>query len=250
MLTPRFRGFLLAVALVSAATVCLPASADPGLPFGLSAAQIVDRMQARDRERTQELKGYKTLRHYEVEYRGFSNRIDAKMSVEVNFDASSGKNFVIVSQGGSKFLLEKVLKRAIDSEKEAFQQKKSTALTTENYRFNLLGQEILDGRPAYIMNVEPLVPSKFLYRGKIWVDAADFAMVKMETEPAKSPSFWISRTQIHYTGAKTDGFWMPQVMRSETSVRIGGVAVLTINYGNYRFAAGPPPDTQATLRHE
>jgi hypothetical protein len=250
MLTPRFSGFLLAVALVSTATVCMPESADSGLPLGLSAAQIVDRMQTRDRERTKELKGYKTLRHYEVEYRGFSNKVDAEMSVEVNFDASSGKNFLIVSQSGSRFLLEKVLKRAIDSEKEAFQQKKSTALTTENYRFNLLGQETLDGRPAYILNVGPLVPSKFLYRGKIWVDAADFAVVKMETEPAKSPSFWISRTQIHYTGAKTDGFWMPQVMRSETSVRIGGVAVLTINYGNYRIAAGPPPDTQATLRHE
>lgn len=100
-----------------------------------------------------------------------------------------------------------------------------------------------------MMDVEPLVASKFLYRGKIWVDAADFAVVKMKTEPSKSPSFWISRTQINYTGAKTDGFWMPQEMRSETSVRIGGVAVLTIDYGNYRIASSPSQDTQAALRH-
>jgi hypothetical protein len=65
------------------------------------------------------------------------------------------------------------------------------------------------------------------------VDAADFAVVKMETEPAKSPSFWIARTLIHYTSAKTDGFWLPEQMRSETKVRIGGTAVLTINYGSY-----------------
>jgi hypothetical protein len=55
-------------------------------------------------------------------------------------------------------------------------------------------------------------------------------------------------------GTKTDGFWMPQAMRSETSVRLGGVAVLTIDYGNYQIAssplaAGPPPETQAVLRH-
>jgi hypothetical protein len=81
--------------------------------------------------------------------------------------------------------------------------------------------------------VEPLRESKFLFRGKIWVDAADFAVVKMETEPAKSPSFWIARTLIHYTSVKTDGFWLPQQVRSETKVRIGGTAVLTIDYGSY-----------------
>ena len=69
------------------------------------------------------------------------------------------------------------------------------------------------------------------------MDAADFAVVKMETEPAKNPSFWISRTLIHYTGAKTDGFWMPQKVRSETKVRFGGTAVLTIDYGSYSISA-------------
>jgi hypothetical protein len=62
----------------------------------------------------------------------------------------------------------------------------------------------------------------------------------METEPAKSPSFWISRTQIHCTNAKTDGFWLPEQVRSETKVRIGGTAVLTIDYGRYEIAANPP----------
>jgi hypothetical protein len=248
MFIPRFNGAVLAIVLVSTAAFCRPESADSGNPLGLSAAQIVDRMQSRDNERTQELKFYKTLRHYNVVYRGFSNKVEAKMDVAVDYDLSSGKNLVIVSQSGSKFLLEKVLKRAVDSEREASQQKKSTALTTANYKFRLLGRETLDGRSAYILQVEPLVPSKFLYRGKIWVDAADFATVKMETEPAKSPSFWISRTQIHYTGAKTSGFWMPQKVVSETSVRIGGVAVLTINYGNYQISTNPPPVVQAALR--
>ena len=133
-----------------------------------------------------------------------------------------------------------VLKRAVDSEKEAFQQKISTALTPANYRFRLLGSDMVAGRPVYVLAVEPLVPSKFLYRGKIWLDAAEFAAVKMETEPSKSPSFWITRTQIHYTGSKTDGFWMPERVRTETSVRIGGNAVFTIEYGKYQIERNPP----------
>jgi hypothetical protein len=146
----------------------------------------------------------------------------------------TGKTFRIVSLTGSNLLCNKVLKRAIESEKEAAQDKRSTALTTDNYRFQLAGSESLDGRPAYILDVEPLTPSKFLYRGKVWVDAADFMVVKMETEPAKNPSFWISRALIHYTGAQTDGFWLPHEVRSETKVRIGGTAVMTIDYGSYQ----------------
>jgi hypothetical protein len=157
------------------------------------------------------------------------------MDVEVNYDAATGKSFRIVSRSGSKLLCDKVLKRAVESEKEASLDKGSSALTETNYRFNLAGNESLGGRPAYILDVEPLTASKFLYRGKIWVDAADFAVVKMETEPAKSPSFWISRTLIQYSSAKTDGFWLPQQVRSETRVRIGGTAVLTIDYGSYQI---------------
>ncbi len=209
----------------------------------LTSAQIVEQMQLRDGVRNLELKHYDALRHYQVEYRGFASTVAASMAVQVNYDASTGKSLQIVSQSGSKFLIEKVLRRAIDSEKEASNDKASTALTPANYRFQLAGNELLGSRPAYILAVEPLVPSKFLYRGKIWVDAADFAVVKMETQPAKSPSFWISRTKIQCTNSKTDGFWLPQKVRSETDVRVGGAAVLTIDYGNYQITSKHSPDT-------
>lgn len=202
-------------------------------PATLSSTQIVQRLQQQSQAQTNELKQYKSLRHYQVQYRGFSARIAASMDVAVNYDAATGKTFRIVSQSGSGMLCDKVLKRAVESEKEAAQDKAATALTDANYRFQLLGSENLAGGPAYILDVQPLTPSKFLFRGKIWVDAAEFAVVKMETEPAKSPSFWIARTLIHYTSAKTDGFWFPQQVRSETKVRIGGTAVLTIDYGKY-----------------
>ena len=212
-----------------------PEDAKTIAPANLRPAEIVAQMQLHNQARTEALKQYHALRHYQVDYRGFSVLITGKMDVEVNYDAATGKSFRIVSQSGSKFLCDKVLKRAVDSEKEASQDHGSSALTEANYRFNLTGNESLGGRPAYILDVEPLKASKFLYRGKIWVDAADFAVVKMETEPAKSPSLWISRTLIQYSSAKTDGFWLPKELRSETRVRIGGTAVFTIDYGSYQI---------------
>jgi len=191
-------------------------------------------MEHHSQSQLEGLKHYKAVRQYKVEYRGLAN-LEAAMKVEVNFDSTSGKSFRIVSQSGSKILGEKVLKRAMDSEKEASKDGVATAMTPANYRFQLLGSESLDGRPAYILSVEPLTESKFLYRGKIWVDATDFAVTKVDATPSKNPSFLISRTTIRYTCAKTGDFWLPQQSRSETKVRIGGTAVLTIDYGAYQI---------------
>ena len=233
---PRGRGLFLAALFVAIAAGARPQNATTASAPGVSVAQIVEQIQVQDQARTGRLKHYQALRHYHVEYHGFSAAVVADMAVEVTFDAGSGKSFRIVSESGSKFLAEKVLRRAVDSEKEASGNKASAALTPANYKFALIGRENQGGRPAYILDVEPLHPNKFLVRGKIWVDEADYAVVKMETQPAKSPSFWISRTLIEYTGSKTGEFWFPQKVRSETKVRIGGTAVLTIDYGSYQLA--------------
>lgn len=210
-----------------------PENSESAQSLHLTSAQIVEQIAIHNQERTLRLKQYQSLRHYQVEYHGFSATLAAKMEVEVNYDLTSGKSFRIVSQSGSKLLCDKVLKRAIDSEKEAAQDKAQTALSEANYKFSLDGSENLEGRPAYKLDVEPIKESKFLYRGKIWVDATDFAVKKIEVEPSKNPSFWISRTQIKNSNAKTGDFWLPQHLRSETKVRIGGTAVLTIDYGTY-----------------
>jgi hypothetical protein len=222
------------VLLISVCAALLPAQASTPTPTNLPLAQILTLMEHHDQIQRDGLKHYKAVRHYSVDYQGLAT-IKAWMEVEVEFDSTSGKSFRILSQSGSKIFGEKVLKRAMDSEKEAWHDGGATAMTQANYRFQLLGSESLDGRPAYILYVEPLTESKFLYRGKIWVDATDFAVAKVEASPAKNPSFLISRTVIRYACAKTGDFWLPQQSRSETKVRIGGTAVLSIDYGTYQI---------------
>lgn len=217
-------------------------------PVPLSEDQIVDRMQVHDRAQTEMLGGYQALRHYAIKYRSFFKTLDAKIDVEVNYDAASGKSFRILSERGSHTLCEKVLRRAVDSEKEASLNRGATALTRANYKFRFVGSETLNGRPAYILDVEPIAPSKFLYRGRIWVDGIDFAVARMEVQPGKNPSFWISKTVIHHVNTDVGGFWLPQQNRSETKVRIGGTAVLTIDYGTYRIVPGQSRPVVSELR--
>lgn len=239
MVSLRHRRGLGRVVLLFMAAALWFADASGADPTSLPLEQILASMEHHEQVQREGLKSYRAVRQYHAEYRGLG-ALDAAMEVEINFDAKTGKTFRILSQSGSKFLREKVLKRAMDSEKEASEDRGSTALTAANYRFQLLGSDSLDGRPAYVLSVEPLKESKFLYRGKVWVDATDFAVAKVEASPAVNPSILISRTQIDYTNAKTGSFWLPQRNRSETKVRIGGIAVLTIDYGTYEINSDQP----------
>jgi hypothetical protein len=217
------------------AGVARPENPNTAAPANMTAPEIVEHMLRHNRAQADELKHYQGMRHYQVQYKGFSANLVGKLDVAVTFDATTGKSFRIVSQSGSKVLCDKVLKKAVDSELEASHDQAATAVTPDNYKFQLAGAESLEGRPTYILDVEPMRDSKFLYRGKIWVDAAEFAVVKVKAEPVKNPSFWISRPQITYTSAKTGGFWLPEFNRSETKVRVGGTAVFTIDYGTYQI---------------
>jgi hypothetical protein len=69
------------------------------------------------------------------------------------------------------------------------------------------------------------------------VDAEQFAIVRMEGEPAKNPSFWIKDTKIETLYVNVDDFWLPARNHSITVVRLGGHADFSIEYKDYRITA-------------
>jgi hypothetical protein len=48
---------------------------------------------------------------------------------------------------------------------------------------------------------------------------------------------------IHQTNSRIGGYWLPRQVQSETKVRIGGKAVMTIEYGPYEIAQPQPPQS-------
>jgi hypothetical protein len=85
-----------------------------------------------------------------------------------------------------------------------------------------------------VLAVNPKTPSKYVYRGRIWVDATDFAVTRIDAEPAQSPSFWTKENRIHHEYMKVQDFWLPRRNESVSYIRLGGHATLTIEYNNYR----------------
>jgi hypothetical protein len=224
------------IALGQTQTAALQAASAVGTA---SAEKIVQQLGERNRQRADRLKSYTDRRTYTVAYHGFPAPLTASMVVQATYDAPPTKHFNVLSHTGSKLLFTRVLQKLLETEIEAAKNPGQTALTPANYSFTLLGEEAVMGRRCYVLRVEPKVKSIFLYEGKVYVDAEDYALTQIEAEPAKSPSIWIKATHIHHVYAKTGQFWLPEQDRSSSTLRFGGTAVLTIDYGTYQVQSVP-----------
>jgi hypothetical protein len=204
---------------------------------GLTADEIVKRLDQRNQERAAALWGYQGRRDYHLSYHGFFGHREAEMEVASHYQAPRTKSFDVVSDSGSKMLQNHVLKKLLTSEAEAMdpENQRETALTPENYRFTLLGTSPSPYGGCYRLQVKPRRKNKFLYKGEICVNAADFAVESIDAEPAKNPSFWISKTHIEHHYEKIGEFWLPASNKSITKVRFGGTATLTIDYSSYEL---------------
>ena len=107
----------------------------------------------------------------------------------------------------------------------------------------MVGQEILETGPAYVLSVTPKTANKYLIDGKIWVNANDYSIVRIEGQPAKNPSFWVRSVHFVHTYQKVGQFWFASSTRTTSGIRIFGESQLTIDNSDY--ALNPPADRMA-----
>ncbi len=215
----------------------------------LTTEEVVHRLVQRNVERAQALTAYKGTRTYRLEYRGFPGARSAEMTVDMEYRSPASKEFKIQSESGSRLVVDRVFHKLLQSEKEALNEENQAqvALNNDNYHFALVGYESLPTGACYVLSVEPRTKNKFLYRGRIWVDAEDFAVARVEGIPAKTPSFWTKEIRIEQRYAKVGEFWLPVSNRSSSLIRLGGQAEFTIEYGNYQIIAVAPLRTRNTV---
>jgi len=221
----------------SFAAAAEPIATSAAIAPGMSAEVIVAQLGKRNQQRAAALHAYASKRSYRLEYRGFPSDRNAAMEVVTHYQSPQNKTFDVVTQSGSKLIQSKVFAKLLESEREASsaEHQSQTALTPDNYVFTLLGSRPSQYGGCYRLGVEPRHDNKFLYRGEICVNAADFAVESIDAEPAKSPSFWIKKTRIAHRYQRIGEFWLPASNQTVTSVRLGGTATLSILYSGYEM---------------
>lgn len=128
-------------------------------------------------------------------------------------------------------------KRLAEFEKERRKEREFALEIPKAFHFTLLGEEPVSGRPAWIIQAEPRrefhstvhrgdILKKF--RGKIWIDKADYQMVRIDAEVvdtvsfgwvlarlAKGSHFFIEQARIN------DEVWLPKLVQVKMDARVG-----------------------------
>jgi outer membrane lipoprotein-sorting protein len=225
----KYRFLLTVLFLFPASSIV--AAGDPGTPP--TAEEIVARMAAHDLARQASIEGYAGMRRYVLENEKFQKR--AEMLVQVQGDGDGTKHFAVVSEDGWKAAHKHVFHKMLESETETSRpdMRASTKLLPENYEFTLVGTELMGGRVAYVLEVRPKRSEKYLFEGRIWVDAEDYALARAEGKPAKKPSFWTKSVQFVQIYQRCGSVWFPLSTQSITEAHIFGTTDVSIEYFDY-----------------
>jgi hypothetical protein len=210
----------------------------------LSADEVMKLVLQMNDHRANALENYTSIRSYHLECHCISHKT-ADMVVRADYEAPNKKVFTIVSESGSGSVRSRVFKKLLEAEQESMREENQarTALTPQNYTFQHADYQKIDGNEFYVLEARPLAKNKFLFRGRIWVDAKAFAIAQVQGEPAVNPSWWTVKTDFKRSYQEIGSFWLPESNESETKVRIFGTAVLTIKYEKYQITEAHNSDT-------
>jgi outer membrane lipoprotein-sorting protein len=216
------------------------ASAQASAPVP-SAEDIVAKMMQFDAHRQSQLTGYTATRRYVA----VNKKRRAEMLVRVSCDSNGAKQFSVVSEQGSGAIRKHLFQKLLSEETEASRRgtRNSTRLTPANYDFQIVGQETLETGPAYVLEVSPRTPNKYLINGKIWVDANDYSIVRIEGQPARNPSFWVHNVHFVHTYQKVGQFWFASSTDTTSQIRIFGDSELTIQNADYKLNSADKSNT-------
>ncbi len=197
---------------------------------------VIAKLLERNRLREARLRQYSVPSTYRI--KDGKGVVSAEVKVMLQYRAPDTKEFTIVSETGSAMIRNRVFKplMQIEIETAAGRSRYDSSITSDNYSFTLLGEENLDMGRCFVVQATAKRADKYLFNGKIWVHAAEFALLQIAGRPAKNPSFWIKRVDFVRRYQKLKEFWLPLNNESITYVRIFGKQILTIDYDDYEIA--------------
>jgi hypothetical protein len=196
---------------------------------------VIAKLLERNRLREARLQQYSVPSTYRV--KNDKGTVRAEARVVLRYRAPDTKEFTIVAESGSGLIRSRVFKPLMEIEVEtaAGRNRHDSSIASNNYIFKLLGEEDVDGFHCFVVQTTAKRADKYLFNGKVWIHAAEFAVVQIAGQPAKNPSVWIKRVEFVRRYQKIKEFWLPLKNESITQVRIFGKNVLTIDYDQYEI---------------
>lgn len=218
-------------------------SANHPTTVGLTGDLVIAKLLDRNRQREARLQQYSVPSTYRV--KNEKGAVRAEVRAVLRYQAPDIKEFKIVAESGSGLIRSRVFKPLMEIEVEtaAGRHRYDSSVTANNYTFNLLGEEDVDGVHCFVVQTTAKRADKYLFNGKVWIHATEFALVQVAGQPTQKPSVWIKRVEFVRRYQKLKEFWLPLKNESITQVRVFGKNILTIDYDQYEItqASGAAP---------
>ena len=212
-------------------------------PQRLTLEEILLQLDQHDEAMAGTLRQYTCLRRYAMENQRFHKK--AELSVRMTYSSPGHKRFEVLSEKGPSVLRQRVLRPMLEAEEEAGRDdvRPGTRIVTANYDFKLIATDVQQDRPAYELEVTPKARNKFLMRGRVWVDAKDFGIIRVEASPAQNPSVFIHNTRVVQQSTRFGDVWLPLFNHSKTDSFLFGHTEVTIDSWDYKISGAASSST-------
>jgi hypothetical protein len=234
--------FFCATLILLAAVYSLQSSPQPAtLNASLTSQQIIQRIDEAVYRRFNAISGYTVQEQYNL-YRNSDPNPAAQETIQTSYTRSVGKEYTPIAQSGSAVLRSAVIDHVLAGEKEVnlAANREGALITSKNYKMDPQPGTIdKNGRPCILVTLKPLRKSTHLFTGKMWVDAADFTVVRLEGTPSESPSVFAGQTIVARDYIQVDGFSMATHAEAHSHSFLFGDTTLKIDYANYKIDLDP-----------
>jgi hypothetical protein len=166
---------------------------------------------------------------------------EAWLEAWTEFD-DRGFRYTIVSETGSDYIRNRVLKAVLKREQElvADGDCRRSELTPDNYEF----QDAQQGDGERYVTLKPKRKDVLLVDGRMVLSQDGSELLRVEGRLAKNPSFWTSLVNIIRHYARLDGVRVPVATESIAKVKFAGIAYLDVHY-EYETINGRPVSVAA-----
>jgi hypothetical protein len=189
---------------------------------GQQVEALVSQMMATQRENREHRRAFTVKREYQLLDKQSQSK--ARIVATITYLPPNQREYRIESsQGGFGA---KILRDILAKDAEPPADLRRQTISPENYDFQFLGQESVEGLTCYKLGITPRRTDKDLIRGQIWVDAENYRIRRIEGSPMRSPSWWLRDIQILMNFGEIDGMWVRTLLRAAATVRFKGKYVV------------------------
>lgn len=137
---------------------------------------------------------------------------------------------------GDSFVKSNVIARVLQSEVDFVQKGDpgQVALNDANYKFSYKGLQELNGHSVYVYQVKPRVKHVGLFKGRVYLDAHNGAVLRSEGSVVKSPSFFVRKLEFVQDYVTFDRYSLPAHLHTTAQARIIGRTVVDVYHRDFQ----------------